>query len=248
MASILYKNKLRDTANYTVLTDDTIANYGIANAYDGRTNTQAGFTGTDQEIVLDFAAAETIDAIGLARHNLGTDSGTLTLESSTDNVSYTVRATISPSDDKVTLTEFASVSARYWKIKVTAGSTVYIADIFLSEKLALERSQRFGFLKPEYSDNDKVTPNVTRGNNIVGIDVQQKPKRVVFNLFYYSAAWFSVWSELVSEVKLHPVYILWADSEQAFYCWPNGAIPKPVYSAQVTNRYTVALDMQGFIE
>lgn len=246
MASILHTNLLRDTTAYTVLTDNSLANYPFENCYDGISSTQVGFTGSNQEIILDFGSAISIDAIGIARHNLATTGTTFNLDASSDNITYSSITTITPTSDVVILKEFNTSSYRYWKFKVSPTGTLYIGDIFIGERLDLERGQKGGFVKPLFADDDQVVPNVTRGGNILSITSYLMPKNVSFELYYYTASFFSEWPAICAEMKTHPIYILWKDGEQPFYCWPKGSVASPSYADGIVGRYNAKLDMQGF--
>ncbi len=62
-------------------------------------------------------------AFAVAGHNLGSTGCGIALQKSSDNVTWTdVVATISPATDHVIWRDFNSVSAPYWRIKVTGGA------------------------------------------------------------------------------------------------------------------------------
>lgn len=246
MASILYNNILRNAP--TLLTDNTAAGYPFANCYDGNTSTQTGFTGASQQVVMDFGTAQTIDALGIARHNLSTTSTTFLLEGSSDNISYSTVTSVTPTSDSVVYKEFTSANYRYYRITVSPTGTLYLSNIFIGQRLDLERSQQGGFIKPTFADMDEVIANYTRGNNLLSITANSRPSNVTFRLDYYTASFFTNWLAVVAAMKEHPVYILWSDTEQAMYCWPARNIPQPRYSNNVTGRYSVTLDMMGFTE
>lgn len=246
--SILYNNLLRDTTAYSVLTDNSLAAYPFANCYDGMTSTQAGFTGLNQYIVLDFGSAIAADAIGIARHNMGDVSCTVYLAGSADNITYTPVQTINPTTNAVTYYAFTGASYRYWRLEIDSTGTSYFADIFLGERLDLERGQQGGFIKPLFANDDDVVANVTRGNNVLSITSNSRPSNVDFRLDYYTAAFFANWASVVTALKTHPVYINWDSTSQAFYCWPRKKIPEPSYSNGIVGRYNVTLQMTGFTE
>lgn len=244
---ILYNNLLRSA---TITSETTITNFGIAHALDGRTSSQAGFqSGADRDTVFDFGSATSVDCVAFARHNFNTANATITISGSADNVSYTTLTTATFTDDMVYTKAFTSASYRYIRVRVNAtASNAYCSDIYIGEKLDLERSQKHGFIKPEFADNDKVIANTTLGQNLAGITIQQEMKSVRFDLFYYTAAFFAVWETLAATMKSYPIYIVWNDNEQPFYCWPKSKIPNPAYAKNINGYYSVKMDMQGITQ
>src|SRR5690606_36093941 len=73
-------------------------------------------------IVIDVATETEIDYIGIARHNFGTAGIAYTVESSDNASTWTERSIGEPEDDRVIFHEFASATARYWRLSLDAGS------------------------------------------------------------------------------------------------------------------------------
>ena len=252
MPFILFENHCQ--AN-TVSAQSTVTNFPAANASDGKTNTQTAISGTGNGIDYDFGAAKTWDTLAIARHNFaeamnGTTDSVMIYGKAVDTDAWTlVHSDILPVSNDVYTTTYSSVSYRYCAIRFNfTNATPYMADISLGERLDLERSQKHGFIKPEFADSDKIIANITRGQNLVGLNINQAPKRAKFRLFYYTSAFFARWSSLITELKQHPIYIQWNDSEKPFYCWPASSIPQPKYSANIQNHYDAVLDMSGITE
>lgn len=241
---------------HLIVNSSAFVGFGAGLLYDGKTSTQMGMEANgNNEIVFDFQQARTINHIGMAKFELIEDQCTLVLSGSNDNTTYTQFYSIQPTDNKVHMDSFASVSYRYIKIKFTSplpSSPIppsgFLGDLFLGTAKELERSQKFGFIKPLFADQDKITANVTRGQNLVGINRERKPKRVKFELFYYSQAWFSDWAEITESMKQAPFYIQWQPGAESFFCWLNGKAPEPRYSQQRNDMYNAVLDVQGILE
>lgn len=242
--AIYYNNVLRSA---TLVSEDTISGFPAANALDGRTATQAGFLdGAARMLKFDAGANVSVNCLAIARHNMGTTSANIQLETSTDDITYSIKFNHEYTSNDVTCVKFTETSARYFKIYVLSSSADnYIADIFLGTGLALERSQRHGFIKPEFADGDQVLANTTRGKNLAGLNVYTGLKRCKFDLFYYTASFMNSWAALVAVMKQYPIYIEWDDTETPFYCWPTKKIPEPEYSKNIQNYYSVVLDMEG---
>lgn len=251
MGYVLCENVLRSA---TVVSEDTITNFPISSALDGRTATQSGFDdASNREVVFDLGEATSIDTLSIGRNNLSTK--TITIAGSSDNVSYTnITGFISvTTSSKVYSKKLSSpVSYRYYRLTVGSGvHDGYISDIALGEAVDLERSQKHGFIKPEFADGDRIVANITEGNNLAGLYVKQGFKRCKFSFFYYTASFFDTnWSTIIAEMKSYPIYIVWdtPETERPFYCWPSSRMPQPEYSKNITGYYNASLDMEGITE
>jgi len=250
MGFILYENILRGA---TILTDETVGS-SASKIVDGRTSSSAKFaSGAQRNIYFDCGSAKSAGAVAWARSNAGSTSATINIRSSTDNVTYTTRFTENPTTDKVTVETGGTYSARYWNIQIDGHtSECFITDLALGVPLTLERDQKGGFISPLYANNDEITPNITRGQNLAGITVKPGIKRVKLRLPYYSSSFYSNWSDLIDVLKTYPVYLKWdkAGTKEAFYCWPDKKLPQPAYSKNVANyAYLDAImNLQGFTE
>ena len=114
---ILYDNRLTDG---TPAATDTAAGYDILNILDLRTYTQwkAASSGT-KYITIDCGSAKSADCLAVIGHNLYTAGATVSVESSSDNATWTQRlAGFTPTSDKAFMKLFVSASARYWRIKI----------------------------------------------------------------------------------------------------------------------------------
>ncbi|NBT49949.1 MAG: hypothetical protein EBV86_01960 [Marivivens sp.] len=249
MAGILHENVLRGA---TLLTDQSITNFGFANATDGRTATQAGYAPSSQEIRVDLGSGKAVDTLCIARHTLFSQTCTIDIDGSNDNSTYFNVADLTPTSDDVIYHTFTQATYRYYKIVISSiDANVYFSDFALGTRVDLERDQKHGFIKPEFADGDKVIANITRGQNLAGLNLQEGLKRCRFDLFYYTASFFTTnWANIVADMKLYPVYISWDtnDTEQAFYCWPTSRIAEPRYSKNINGYYDARLDMTGITQ
>jgi hypothetical protein len=77
-------------------------------------------------LTIDKGSAVSVDSAALVAHNCGTKGNTVEIQSSTDNITYTTRGTVVPTDDTTILMLFTSVSARYWRFRFTNGIVPYV--------------------------------------------------------------------------------------------------------------------------
>ncbi|MFA4871354.1 MAG: LamG-like jellyroll fold domain-containing protein, partial [Pedobacter sp.] len=117
---------------------DTATDFDVQNIKDYRPYTwwQAASIGT-KYITIDCGVAKSADCLGIVGHNLSSTNDTVSLESSTDGITYTERITgFVPTSDKAIMKKFTSASARYWRIKIIAPSVApKLAVAFLGVSL-----------------------------------------------------------------------------------------------------------------
>lgn len=240
----LVTNKLRSA---TIVAEATAAGFAFANALDGRTSTQAGFTsGAARNVDFDFGSSQTISHIGYAAHSL--TGSNVDIYSSTNGSSWTLRLS-SIAQSGVQTYEFGtSFSARYFRLSVRpASGTVYVSDFFAGQAIELPYGIPHGFVPPEHGDQDVIDTNMTGNGALVGITVTRKPKKTRVSLNDYPSSWIDAnWSTLIEIMKLYPVYFLWATGKRSFFCTLARTAPSPAYNSNI--RQSATLELEGFVE
>lgn len=251
---ILYNNLLRGAS---IVTDVTAGGFGPENSTDGRTTTHSKMaSGTNKGITYDLGAQTSFDSLGVARHNFGSNTY-ITVAGSNNGVDYTtILNNFNVIYDKNIYQDLGSQSYRYVQFTLADTSQEMTwADVFIGPSLALDRSQKHGFVRPGLTDGDTIVSNVTRGKELAGLTVVNGLDRIVFTLNYYASAWLGEFLAFRDTLKSYPVYIIWDTSrnetpftggEPAFYCWPTSALPQPRYSKNIQGYYDIRLDMNGF--
>jgi glutamate synthase domain-containing protein 3 len=225
------------------------SNIGIT---DGRTSTTESFeSGIVREIIVDNGSATDINCIAAARHNLSTMGATLAVEGSSNGVSFSALFSVTPTDDNILLSLQSTQSYRYYKIKISGHTgTVTIADLAIGKYITLERDQKYGFIAPEFADGDQVLPNVTRGQNLVGLSIKEGFKKIRLQLPYYTSSFYDTnWANIIAALKSYPIYLNWklANDAVPFYCWPSRALPQAKYSANISGYAYLdsTMDLEG---
>lgn len=126
-----------------------------------------------------FASAQSLNAVAIAAHNIGTIGATVRVQYSTDsgaNWTETEAGNISPSDDQAILFYFDEVSADYWRIRVTnAGSNnVEIGVAYWGTVMTIPRRFYQGYTPPITPTNVMLQSNVSQGGNLLGAAVTRK--------------------------------------------------------------------------
>ena len=126
-----------------------------------------------------FASAQSLNAVAIAAHNVGTIGATVRVQYSTNSGSSwteTEAGNISPSDDQAILFYFDEVSADYWRIRVTnAGSNnVEIGVAYWGTVMTIPRRFYQGYTPPITPTNVMLQSNVSQGGNLLGAAVTRK--------------------------------------------------------------------------
>ena len=101
-------------------------------------------------IEVDLGDAVNCDMVGIAAHNLGSEGATVEIQSSDNGTDWTTRLTVTPTDDSAIVGVFPSVSARYWRLRVT-GATVAIGVIKLGSRIIVPSGVSLGHVAMNHS-------------------------------------------------------------------------------------------------
>lgn len=228
----------------TFVSQETISGFAMDKAIDGRTNTQAGFdSGANRVVVIDFGSLKAISAIGIARHNAGSVGATLTFaHSATVGGTYTDFHVIEPVDNSIVWDTFNvnpdlsyitdEITARYIRLTVSGHSAdLYIADLYVGEKLDLPDNTDDGLVGYEWCDNDEIITNLTYTNELVGITTLAKLPTAVLKMNNVLPSWMrTYYAGVIVALKTAPIYWRWKEyGVSAFYCWPQKNTGQPRY-------------------
>lgn len=241
-------------ASATITSSGADASYPAANMVDGRTNRQAGFlTGATRQVVFDLGIAQEVNALGIAKHNLGTMGATIDIETSDDNSTYySLFSEEITSDDVQYFEAGTSHTRQYIRVSISGhGGTAYISDLTIAKYISTTTGQPVGFVDPVDAFNDQITSNVTRGNELAGISITARPKQFKINARNIPAAGFDAFAALVySVVTAGPFYFKWAvmaedgyDGRPAF-CWLRDKMPDTKWDGAASKG--MIIDVMGF--
>jgi len=175
-----------------------------------------------QALTIDHGSAKAIDYLGIAGHNLGTDSASVVIAWSDDDISYTTIATLNPTDDLVIFNQFTSVSHRYTKITVT-GTASKIARINIGATVDLSGTLNTPFTEPKDSGEYKFRTSVTE----LGLPAARSVKHASysFSMVFRNVlpSWVdSSWPAIYEAIRNDAFFLLWdADghSDDPVFAW-----------------------------
>lgn len=237
----------------TVLSSNAQSSYPAANMVDGRTNRQAAFSVNESPrvVVFDMLSSFAVDAVGIAKHNLGSVGASLLVEVSADNSTYTTLIDEAITSDSVLYFEAAAaITGRYVRISVSGhDETAYISDITVGKYIDTTTGQPVGYIPPSRSWNDQIMSNITRGNELAGITIIPKPLEFKINIQKINSESGSIFPDINSVIRSGPFYFLWANSEEdnisasAVFCWAKSSF-KVRYDSYTT--LGAVIDCMGF--
>jgi len=145
--------------------------FPVTNLADGNTYAKwKGMSAGAHSIVVDLGAPVEVSYVGLARHNLGDSGASYTVESSSDDVSYsTIAGPVEPGDNAVIVHEFAPVTQRFVRVTISAGSLVpSLAVLYVGRILTLERRLYVGHCPLPYGRNAEVSSGRSESGEFLG--------------------------------------------------------------------------------
>ena len=189
---ILYDNIL--SQGYTLTATDTEEGYDVLNLIDLRPYTfwKAASHGT-KYITVDCGAAKSADCLAIIGHNLYTAGATVSIESSPDNSSWTVRlADFTPTSDKAVLKTFTSASDQYWRIKiVTAAVAAYMAIAVLGQKLQFPYPPDTPYIP--YSEVPVADVERSKNGHILGVSTYLPALKMRVQFSNITRTWFDTY-------------------------------------------------------
>lgn len=252
---ILGKNLLKASG---IVSEVTTSGYPAKNLVNGRTSNQAGFTyGVTGEVVFDLGSSVNYSGktlgIGIAKHNLGNTTSTLTIAFSADNSTYSGSTSFNITTNFPQILELSySSSFQYVRIRVTNNdSQAYVSDLTFNEVIDIQSGQPVGYSSPFWSLGDEVISNVTRGGELAGVTIINKPKQFKINISKVDMADTVVMPALLNIMFAGAFYFKWATlSEDGIdgevtYCWVKNKMPQIKHDT-VTTVGTV-IDCEGIV-
>lgn len=144
--------------------------------YDAWVATPSG--GGNAFLQMVFASAQTLNAVAIAAHNLGTVGGSVKVQYSTDSGATWVDTEAGSKyafDNQAILFYFDEVSADYWRIRIsTVTENVEVGVAYWGTVMTIPRRFYQGYTPPITPTNVMLQSNVSQGGNLLGAAVTRK--------------------------------------------------------------------------
>lgn len=250
---IIYLNK-GDGATITASTE--ASGFDADNLVDWRQDLAWKGTGTSEQwLKFDAGAPVSAQALVIFGHDLNTQAAAdIVLEGSDDDGSYDpVVSAFTPSDDKLIVKYFASVSYQYWKLTIPTGYTAAptIQNLFVGNYLEMERYIRTGFDPNKYSI--KMTAPISRGGRLLGMTKDMAVRSSSPSFGPLTDAWVrgdfaEFWNSHINTTNPKPFYFAWDATNKpgdCFYSW----LTNPTHNIPYNKTFrSLSLPMQGVVE
>lgn len=133
-------------------------------------------------IKIDYGSAVAVDSAALIAHNCYTNGNTVQIQSSTDNSTWTTRATITPTDNTTILALFSSVTARYWRWYITNGTVPNIGVAMAGARLSFPAGVKAPYTPVWLSQTYQLLTATTIGGQFLGNRVIRQGGSTQINL------------------------------------------------------------------
>jgi hypothetical protein len=167
LPTIIYDN-LFSSGTLTASTE--AVDYPKENAVSENTTKSWQPTTLPATLTIDKTIPVSADCFALVAHNCGTKGNAVFLESSSDNVTWTTRCLVTPNDDTTLMGLFTSVSARYWRLRVTFKNPLLYTEQFDNAVWTKTRTTvtANATLSPDLTTTaDKIVETAIAGTHIV---------------------------------------------------------------------------------
>ncbi|MDA0780679.1 MAG: discoidin domain-containing protein [Rickettsiales bacterium] len=216
-------NNLSAAAAITASSEAT--DFDKENVQDGLTSTFWKPTSQDSYLEFDMGSATTIDYIGIAGHNCGTQGNTINIQY-WDGASWQTIDTITPTDDSVILFLFESQNRQIFKIEFTGGSVPSVASIFMGVQLVMERQLYGGHTPIIFAKQHVIRPNISETGQYLGRSVVREGAFLRADFPNLTAAWVRTnILPFIEDAVDNPFFFAWRPTsypDEVCYCWTDG--------------------------
>jgi hypothetical protein len=170
---------------------------------------------------IDAGEAVSVDYLGIAGHDMGMAGASAQVQYSTDGVSWTDASDpYLPADTEPLLFLFASVSARYWRVRIT-GAIPSIAVIQIGLAHALPRGMRTGYAPGPWNRDEEYSNTVSIGGQILGRTLRRRGTAQRIEVADVEQSWMRAnYPELQRLLRTNGVFWAWS---------PEGSPDEVVY-------------------
>lgn len=200
--------------------------------------------------VLDCGAAKSVNYCGIAAHTL--TGKTVVLESSTDNAVWTTQLSANPTDNSpIVLMLVATVTARYWRIRVVANTNSTIPSVgavFFGNYLQLPLGIEVGIAPLSLSRRTTYSGNISEGGNWLGRSIKRTGKTGSLPLKGIPRDWYmNNLDPTLLRVRYKPFFVAACPLTMPWeiaYAWLKDD-PKPTATAGMLMDVTLNLEAHG---
>jgi hypothetical protein len=168
---------------------------------------------TSARVRVNFATPKTVDAVGIAFHNVGTLAGRVRWQYSDDGVNWTTYLTVSPTDDSVIFRPgLTPQSATNWRCIIDSmNGLLEVGHIFWGTALDMGRGPDPGFIRPRYAYAADVRNSQAFGGGFLArTKIEREYGKSVLSRAFSTTAWTAAnFAALWEHAQTKPFYWAW---------------------------------------
>ncbi|MBT9169442.1 MAG: hypothetical protein DDT19_02802 [Syntrophomonadaceae bacterium] len=238
---ILFDNRFLDG---TPTATSTAAGFSVLNIRDGKTYTywRAAHAGTNF-ITVDCGVARAVSTFAVIGHNLASASATVSVESSADNITWTVRlAGFTPSSDKAFLRIVNWAIARFWRIRIVTATVIpFIAVAVIGSRTEFPFPPDVPYIP--YRESIEAETSIGKTGHILGSVIRFKPIEITARFSNLPREWVMnyfifFWNSHISNLR------------PFFWAWNIGVYPDMIFYVTVdkTASFETPMSVLPFID
>lgn len=185
------------------------------------------------------------DYLGIAAHTLGAGA-TVSLEYSSDDVSWTSIMSYAPPTDAPLMFLFEEVTARYWRINVT-GAVSSVGVVYIGKVLEMQRACFSGLSPINFSRNTSIRPVRSEGGQWLGRSVIREGSSMSVAYRHLDYDWYKDnFDPFVEQARTYPFFFAWRPDgypETVGYVWTASDIAPSTMG--IRDLLSVSFEMQG---
>lgn len=222
-----YDNRLNDG---TPAASTTASGYDVLNLRDFRTGSFWKPTALPATVTVDCGSALAASSFAVWGHDLFTQGATIEVRGSTDNFSSSnvLVSTYTPTSDLPFIRTWASVSYRYWRIRITGSTMPSLAITVIGSPLEMPVYLEDGF-DPLTRDPSGVTNRSVSGNPLGRtIEFEEWAQTLEFKLVTWDwlrSTWEDEWDD-------------WIRDNAFIFAWDYDNYPDEIRLAVVRDKFT----------
>jgi hypothetical protein len=142
----------------TITASSAASGFGAALAATPQTYSAWRPTALPATWAIDAGSAQAVDYCGIGAHEIGSNGGTVFVEYLVGST-WTLAATVTPTDDTALLFLFPEVTAQEWRVRITGGTPARVGNIRFGKVTTLPRQSTFAPALP-ITEAEQFTYNV----------------------------------------------------------------------------------------
>jgi hypothetical protein len=166
----------------TLSASSEAAGFPKENAISENTNKAWKPTSLPATLSVDLGTSRLINSFAIVAHECGSKGNTVTLQSSTNNSTWTTRCTVTPTDDTTILGLFNTVLARYWRIQISNGTAPAIGVAMIGSRFNLPAGVKPPYTPVWLSQTYELLTANTMGGQFLGNKINRKGGMTSINL------------------------------------------------------------------